>query len=324
MIISRTPFRISFMGGGTDLPSFFKEEEGAVVSTTINKYMHITVNHRFDKSYRLSYSKTEIVEKIAEVEHPILRAVLSRHAPAQTGLEIISMADLPAGTGLGSSSSFTVGLLHALKSFLGEKQSAEDLAREACRIEIEELKEPIGKQDQYSAAYGGLRHIRFLPDGSVHSEPVITTPATLEKLENHMMIFFTGFARSASEILKEQSANTGAKKSGLREMKMLAGEFKKILEANGSVDALGRLLHQGWMIKKSLASKISSNQIDEWYQIGLKAGASGGKILGAGGGGFLLFLCSPENQPKVRDALRDLRLVPMKLERLGSRIIFVD
>lgn len=324
MIISRTPFRISFMGGGTDLAAFYQEEEGVVVSTTISKYMHIMVNRRFDSSFRLSYSKTEIVERIQDIEHPIFRVALQRHASNSGGLELISMADLPAGTGLGSSSSFTVGVLNALKGFTGEAQSAEDLASEACRIEIEELKEPIGKQDQYSAAYGGLRLIRFLPDGRVVTDPIICSSRTYDELEASVMLFYTGQSRNASEILKEQKGNTGSKRDVLREMKKGALECKRLLEASGDIESVGRLLHQGWLCKKSLASKISTADIDAWYETGLEAGAWGGKILGAGGGGFLMFLCHPDKQPMVCQALGNLRHVPIRFERLGSRIIFVD
>ena len=323
MIISRTPFRISFMGGGTDLPAFYTEEEGLVLSTTINKYMYITVNDRFDSSYRISYSKTEICNSIKEIEHPIVRALLARHAPNRAGLELISMADMPAGTGLGSSSSFTVGLLHALKAHLGEAQTAELLAAEACRIEIEELREPIGKQDQYAAAFGGLRTIRFLPNGEVIADPVICSQRTFELLEASVMIFFTGYSRSASVILTEQKDNAKSKLSVLREMKAGALRLKRLLEAGGDLKEAGEILHEGWLLKKSLASKISSDQIDEWYERGLKAGAWGGKILGAGGGGFLMLLCHPERQARVAEELKDLRRIHVTFEKLGSRIIFV-
>jgi D-glycero-alpha-D-manno-heptose-7-phosphate kinase len=324
MIISRTPFRLSFVGGGTDLPEFYKHEEGVVVSTAIDKFMHITINRRFDKSYRLSYSETEICAQISEIKHPIFKAVLENYSENATGLEIISMADIPSGTGLGSSSSFTVGLIHALKSYLGTFQKSEDLAAAACKIEIDILKEPIGKQDQYAAAFGGLRTLRFLPNGEVHSDPIICAPQTYENLERHVVMFFTGYSRSASAILKNQSQNVGKKMDLLRFMKSSAIRTKNTLETSGNLEELGDILHECWMRKKELATGISTNQIDEWYQRGLKAGAYGGKILGAGGGGFLMFLCPPEKQDQLKAALSELRFVPIKFEKLGSRIIFVD
>lgn len=323
MIISRTPFRISFMGGGTDLPSFYEGEEGAVLSTTINKYIYITVNNRFDDTYRLSYSKTEICERIDQIEHPIFQAVLAAHAPDKLGLELISMADIPSGTGLGSSSSFTVGLLHALKAHMGAAQKAEDLAREACRIEIDVLKEPIGKQDQYAAAYGGLQYIRFMPDGAVIADPVICAPRVYDELESSCLLFFTGFSREASHILKEQKSNTRAKANVLREMKKGADRFKKLLESGDKLETAGAILHEGWQLKRAMASGISSDKIDQWYERGLKAGAWGGKILGAGGGGFLMFLCHPDRQSRVREELKELKPFQVKFEKLGSRILFV-
>lgn len=323
MIISRTPFRISFMGGGTDLPSFYQQEEGAVISTTIDKYIYITINNRFDSSYRLSYSKTEICQKLEEIEHPIFKAVLKAHAPERQGMELISMADIPSGTGLGSSSSFTVGLIHALKAFLGQTQTAEDLAREACRIEIDVLKEPIGKQDQYAAAKGGLQFIRFLPSGEVIADPVICSDKTLRDLEQSMLLFFTGFSRNASDILKEQKSNTKSKSEVLREMKAGAVRFKKLLESNGSLEEAGRILHEGWLLKRGMASGITSGSIDQWYERGRAAGAWGGKILGAGGGGFLMFMCHPEKRQRIMDELKELRPFQVAFEKLGSRIIFV-
>lgn len=333
MIISRTPFRISFLGGGTDLPDFFQEEEGAVLSTAIDKYIYITVNDRFDESYRLSYSKTEIKDRVADIDHKIFRAVLEKYATRSReknggrGLEILSMADIPSGTGLGSSSSFTVGLLHAVKAHIGQFQSAEDLASEASKIEIEDLNEPIGKQDQYAAAFGGLQYIRFLPTGEVSVEPVICSRQTKASLQASMMVFYTGMTRSASQVLSEQKNNTGNKREILRAMRELATRLKQILEeSNGGAKCIskaGELLHEGWMMKKTLASGISASSIDEWYDTALAAGASGGKILGAGGGGFLMVLCDPEKQNNVRQALKNLRQIEIGLESFGSRIIFV-
>lgn len=329
MIISRTPFRVSFLGGGTDLPSFWQEEEGAVLSTAIDKYMHITVNDRFDESFRLSYSKTEICKSVDEIEHKIIRTVLknyeqrAREKTRGRGLEILSMADIPSGTGLGSSSSFTVSLLHALKGHLGLFQSAEDLAREASRIEIEDLCEPIGKQDQYAAAYGGLRYIRFLPSGEVSAEPVICSLNTKHALEAHMLVLYTGVTRSASGVLQEQKSNTEKKRETLRAMRDLAFRMKQSLEAGDSIRRSGELLHEGWNLKKTLASGISGGSIDDWYARAMAAGAYGGKILGAGGGGFLMVLCPPEKQARVCAELPELVPVAMKFDPFGSRIIFV-
>lgn len=329
MIISRTPLRISFLGGGTDLPAFYQEEEGAVLSTTIDKYVHITINDRFDESYRLSYSRTENVRDVNKIEHAILRNVLQKYASLASrqnggrGLEILSMADIPSGTGLGSSSSFTVGLLHAMKAHLGKFMSAADLAEEACQIEIEDLGEPIGKQDQYAAAGGGLQFIRFLPTGEVLAEPLICTPQVKRDLAASLLVFYTGMTRSASGVLKEQQSNTGVKRDSLREMKKLAYRLKDVLQQGRSIDEVGALLHEGWMLKKSLASGISVEQIDQWYERARHAGASGGKILGAGGGGFLMLVCDPKSQAKVCDELRELKLLNVGLESFGSRIIFV-
>jgi D-glycero-alpha-D-manno-heptose-7-phosphate kinase len=329
VIISRTPFRVSFLGGGTDLPSFYEEDEGAVLSCTINKYMYITVNDRFDTSYRLAYSKTEICESIEQIEHRIFKNVLQKYAHLAhaknggRGLEILSMADIPGGTGLGSSSSFTVGLLHAIKAHVGLFQSAEQLASEASRIEIDELKEPIGKQDQYAAAYGGLQFIRFHSGGAVSSDPVICSSKTKQNLQACMMLFYTGITRSASQVLTEQKSNTGQKRETLKEMARMAYQLKGILENGKSLSEAGALLHEGWNLKKTMASGISATQIDEWYDRARSAGAWGGKILGAGGGGFLMVLCDPSAQYKVEAELHELRRVPVELDGFGSKIIFV-
>lgn len=332
MIISRTPFRISFLGGGTDLPEFYREEEGAVLSTTIDKYIYITVNDRFDESYRLAYSKTEICKSVDQIEHKIFHSVLAKYASIAReknggrGLELLSMADIPSGTGLGSSSSFTVGLLHAVKAHIGQFQSAEELASEASCIEIEDLREPIGKQDQYAAAYGGLQYIRFLPTGEVSAEPVICSRQTKDALAASMMVFYTGMTRSASEVLSEQKNNTSQKRETLRQMRDLATRLRRVLEeADGarSMQKVGELLHEGWMLKRTLASGVTVTKIDDWYELARAAGASGGKILGAGGGGFLMVLCEPSRQDQVRHALKDLRQVAIGLESFGSRIIFV-
>lgn len=323
MIISRTPFRLSFLGGGTDLSSFYSNEKGMVLSTTIDKYMYLTINDRFDTTYRLCYSKTEICNTPNDIRHPILRAVLSRYAPPNRGLEILSMADIPAGTGLGSSSSFTVGLLHALKAHLGSFQSAAQLAQEACSIEIDELKEPIGKQDQYAAAHGGLSVIHFFPDGEVSVEPVICSQKVKQNLETHVMMFYTGTTRSASKILAAQKAGTRDKMFTLRRMSKMVLEMKAILEEAADLAGIGALLHESWQLKQSLAQGISNPEINRCYDLGRKAGAWGGKVLGAGGGGFLMFLVPPERQAAVARALPEWNQIPVSFERWGSKIIFV-
>lgn len=327
MIISRTPFRISFLGGGTDLPSFYQEEEGAVLSTTIDKYMYITVNDRFDDTYRLAYSKTEICKTVEEIEHPIFSTILKRYAGFSKeknggrGLELLSMADIPSGTGLGSSSSFTVGLLHAMKAHVGEFQSAENLAQEASEIEIEELKEPIGKQDQYAAAFGGLSYIRFQPSGKVSVEPVICNEKSKQDLEQSIMLFYTGITRSASKILIEQTGDS--KREIKRQMKQLATRMKQALEKNDRIEIIAELLHEGWQLKKSLSNSVSDAKINEWYERARTAGAWSGKLLGAGGGGFLMLLCHPEMQTQVRAELKELRELKVRFDTWGSKIIFV-
>ncbi len=312
------------MGGGTDLPSFYCEEEGMVLSATINKYMYITVNNRFDSTYRLSYSRTEIVESFDEIEHPIFRTVLKKHVvPKSLGLEILSMADIPSGTGLGSSSSFTVGLLHALKAHQGIFQSADDLANEASQIEIFDLGEPIGKQDQYAAAFGGLQTIRFLPTGEVSTEPVVCSAATYKELESSIILFYTGITRSASEVMIERNESISSRRDALRETREFAKHMARILEQGKGMKEFGAVLQEGWRIKKIMGSRISNPKIDEWYECGMKAGAFGGKIIGAGGGGFLMFVCPAHKQEQLRTDLKELREVPVLFEHVGSKIIFV-
>lgn len=322
MIISKTPFRLSFAGGGTDLPSFYEGEEGAVLSTALNKYVYLTVNKRFDETIRLSYSRTEIVKTTSEIEHPIFKNIVSKYAP-KGGVEIISMADIPSGTGLGSSSSFTVGLLHALKGYLGKFQSAEELASEASLIEIKELGEPIGKQDQYIAAYGGLQFIRFAPQGHVFVDPIVCTDDTRKRLEASCILFFTGLIRDAKAVLTEQKQNTQARAQTLREMALIARKMKTTLEKGESLETFGRLLHESWLLKKSVASNISNPQIDSWYERAIKNGASGGKILGAGAGGFLMVFCDPSKRARICDELSELSTFDVKFELQGSKIIFM-
>lgn len=322
MIITRTPFRISFAGGGSDIATFYKKHGGCVVSTSINKYMYISVHPSFDKKQTvLKYSKTEAVTDIKNIEHNYFRQVLANMDIS--GVELVSTADIPSGTGLGSSSSFTVGLLHSLYAYKGKYVSKERLASEACDIEIEQLGNPIGKQDQYAAAYGGLNFIEFRQDDSVVVEPIIMSPESLRKLETNIMIFYTGQLHSASEILKEQKTNvtSGDREDNQLKMCELARKLRKELQ-NGNLDVMGEILHQNWLLKKTLASSISSSFIDEVYEQALNAGALGGKLLGAGGGGFLLFYVPIEKQENVKKAI-NLPQMPVAFDKQGSSVIYV-
>lgn len=321
MIISRTPFRVSFLGGGTDLPEFYRQRPGAVVSTAIDKYMYITVNRYFDDSIILKYSKTELVKRVSDIKHPLLRECL-RKVGIQKGVEITSMADVVGGTGLGSSSSFTVGVLHALYAHLGVFKTAEELAREACEIELGVLKEPIGKQDQYIAAYGGMQFLEFMPDETVRVDPLICPGKTKSALQERLLLLYTGATRSASKILRRQRANYGAKAAALKRLRELAEFGRRELQL-GMVDALGEMLHEGWEIKRSLASGISNPRINRAYEAARSAGAVGGKILGAGGGGFLLLFCKPGKTDRVAKALPGWRRIPFMFESEGSKIIYV-
>lgn len=322
MIITRTPFRVSFAGGGSDIASFYEKHGGCVLSTSINKYMYISVHPSFETMDTvLKYSQTEIVDDIDKIEHKYFKEVLNMlHIH---GVEIVSTADVPAGTGLGSSSSFTVGLLHSLYSYKGKFVSKEKLAQQACKIEIECLKNPIGKQDQYAAAYGGLNFYEFNKDGSVFVEPIIMRNELYGQLEKNLMMFYTGQLHSASEILKEQSSNITAGDKEKNQLKMcdLARELRDELQHN-NIDAMGEILHENWKLKRTLASGISNPVIDEYYDIALKNGALGGKLLGAGGGGFLLFYVPEKRQSEVRAAL-NITQMPVSFDRQGSAVIYV-
>ena len=326
MIISRTPFRISFCGGGTDLRSYYHYEGGAVVSSTIDKYIYITVNRLtryFEHSLSLKYSQTELVNSVEEVRHPIIREALKLTGVTER-VEIASMADIPSGTGLGSSSAYAVSLLHALYTFKGESVSARKLAEQACDIEIEILKDPIGKQDQFIAAYGGICHIVFNPDESVFIDPIVCSPATKKTLQDNLLIFYTGMTRRAGDILEVQKAQTSKKMEVLNGMKGLCFDLIQVLRSSRSLSAFGEILHQGWLLKKSLVQEISNNSIDAYYDRARTAGAIGGKLLGAGGGGFLLFYVEPQNQSKVRSALADLNELRFQFEPQGSKVIYIS
>ncbi|MBI5241985.1 MAG: GHMP kinase [Elusimicrobia bacterium] len=322
MIISRTPFRISLAGGGTDLAEYYKRSPGAVVSTAIDKYMYITVNRYFDDSIILKYRRTELVKKVADIRHPILRECL-RKVGLSKGIEITSMADVVGGTGLGSSSSFTVGVLHALHAFKGEFVTAEQLAREACEIEIGRLGEPIGKQDQYIAAYGGFKHLEFLSDESVRVDPLICSPKTWTRLSQRLLLLYTGVTRKAGPILRRARARFRSQDHVLKRMRQLAEFARRELQL-GMVDSLGELLHEGWVLKRGLAAGVSNPAIDRAYALARRGGAAGGKILGAGGGGFLLLFCPPNKRERVRASLPGWREIPFRFEPEGSKIVYVS
>ena len=325
MIVSRTPMRISFAGGGSDLAVYYRERYGSVVSTAINKYIYITVNKKFDDLIRVSYSKAEMVKSVDEVEHNIIREAL-KMVGIDRGVEVVYMGDIPlgsAGIGLGSSSSLAVGVLNALYAYKGQHVSAEHLAQRACEIEIDILGQPIGKQDQYAVAYGGFNSIQFNKDESVFVDPIICKRETKEQLNKKLLLFYTGIERVSSHILKEQWGNIDNNNKFLDKMVKLSDILRESIINNGSI-TVGKLLHQGWEYKKQLASKITNSIIDEYYERARNAGAIGGKILGAGGGGFLLFYCEEKYQAEVRDALSDLKAIPFRFEPQGSKIIYVS
>jgi D-glycero-alpha-D-manno-heptose-7-phosphate kinase len=326
MIISRTPLRISFAGGGSDLPAYYRQEAGAVVSTTIDKYIYITVNPKFDQMIRASYSRTEMVETVGELRHELIREALHLLG-VKGGIEITSISDIPSrGTGLGSSSSYTVGLLNALYAHLGRFAGAQRLAEEGTVIEIERCGRTMGKQDQYAAAYGGLQFIQFNPDESVFVDPIICRPETRRCLSNRLLMLYTGLTRSAPDILEVQTANingSAEKRASLGKMVSLAHDLRDALQ-NDDLDAFGEILHEGWEQKRTLAKEISNPQIDEWYTRARAAGAAGGKLLGAGGGGFLLIYAEEEYHPAILDSLQELRPIAFDFEPQGSKIIYVE
>jgi D-glycero-alpha-D-manno-heptose-7-phosphate kinase len=321
MIIVQTPLRVSFFGGGTDFPSFYQSEGGNVLTTAIDKYIFVTIKKRFDQKLRIGYTRTEMVDSVDEIQHELIREAF-RITGIKEGVEITTMGDIPAaGSGLGSSSTVTVGTLHAMYSYLGEMVTAEQLAREACKVEIEVLGKPIGIQDQYVAAYGGLRFMEFSPSGEVKIERVNLAPEFLRRLNESLLLFYTGITRRSSGILREQNRNIIDRLQTLREMKMMARVACDQLVA-GNLDILGKLLHQSWLLKKQLASTISNDKLDAIYDTARRAGALGGKITGAGGGGFLILYCPYEKREAVRAALYPLQELPFQLERDGSKVIF--
>jgi D-glycero-alpha-D-manno-heptose-7-phosphate kinase len=325
MIMTQTPFRISFFGGGSDISTFYNHHPGAVLSVAINKSMYMTTHPYFEPTaIHLKYSKTELVPSADQIEHPILRAVISKMVP-KGGIEVASIADIPGGTGLGSSSAFTVGLIQNLNARFQRFLPPARLAEDACHIEIDILNEPIGKQDQYASAFGGLNHFIFHPDGRTTAERIFLAADTIKRLETSLFLFYLGTSRSASTILYEQANNLADTEIFETQKAMVAQvEVGKQLLRDGDLDGFGRLLHEAWVLKRTLASKISDRTIDAHYQQGLDAGALGGKMAGAGGGGFLLFYCPLPAQRCFLSAMSGLRQVPFRFEFSGSRIIHIS
>lgn len=325
MIISKTPLRVSFCGGGSDLPSFYSRHGGCVLSTAIDKYVYLAIHKSFyPNKYILKYSDMERVDSPASIKHPIFRQCLLDY---DTGpVEITSMADVPAGTGLGSSSSFSVGLINVLRAYQDLDNNKELLASEACKLEIEKLGEPIGKQDQYAAAYGGLRFYRFNRDGAVDVENVCMDPDDMSAMESRLMMFYTGITRKASSILSEQKRNVTFGMAEERQLRLcrMAESLKNELE-NGNIDALGQTLDESWRIKKTLASGISSDSIDEYYESAMDNGALGGKLLGAGGGGFILLYAPEDRQDDIRRNMpKHCREMPFCFDSDGSVLLYND
>lgn len=322
MIITRTPFRISFAGGGSDLANYYEKFGGAVLSTAIDKYVYLSMHPYFFKDgYFLKYKEVEDVHNVEEIKHRIIREIFKLYNIK--GVDFNSSADIPSGTGLASSSAFTAGLITLCNAYNETYLSKEEVAEQACHVEIDLLKEPIGKQDQYACACGGLNFIEFEKNGHVNVEKVFLTTDGYKRLENNLMMFYTGQTRAAGDILKEQKKNTtddAAKINNLHKMVQLAKDLKQELLHN-NIDAMGEILHQGWMYKKELAGSISNEFINHYYDLAMKNGASGGKLLGAGGGGFLLFYVKEENHQRLRYAMRDLKELPFKFDNKGSTII---
>ena len=326
MIISRTPFRVSFVGGGTDLNAFYAREDGKVLSTTIDKYIYVTVKRQLDiveHRYRVAWSKTELKNAIDDIEHPIVREAL-KIMKIDFPIEVTTFADIPANTGLGSSSAFTVGLLHALFALKGEMVTKGTLASIASHIEVDILGRNIGKQDHYASAYGNINMFTFHRNHKVSVEPVFYDPNFKETVEKNLMLFYTRLKRDASEILKNQKEKTPDKFAVLCSMRDLVEPLAGVISSGKDPHHIGEILHKGWLLKKSITDEISSKEIDSYYEKALKAGATGGKLLGAGGGGFLLFYVAPEYQEAVVKALSDLYRLRFKFDTEGTRITYYD
>lgn len=324
MIISRTPFRVSFFGGGTDYPKWYREHGGAVLATTIDKYCYITCRYLppfFEHKSRIVWSVIESVQKVSDIKHPAVRTVLE-WMKIEEGMEIHHDGDLPARSGLGSSSAFTVGMINALMALRGKYTTKEELASKAIYVEQELLKENVGSQDQISAAFGGFNRIEFLRNDSFEVTPIILEKKKLVELQSHLMLFFTGFSRIASEVAKSKIENFGKKETELKRMRLMVDQAIQILQSdNGGIEDFGKLLDESWQYKRQLSDRVSTVEIDEIYETAMKAGAIGGKILGAGGGGFLLLFVKPELQEKVKEKLKNLIYVPFEFDNSGSRIV---
>jgi D-glycero-alpha-D-manno-heptose-7-phosphate kinase len=327
MIISRTPFRISFVGGGTDLNGFCSIEDGLVLSSSINKYIYVIVKKQVgsivDYKYRINWSKVEFKDRNEDIEHPIVREAL-KLMEIDLPLEITTIADIPAKTGLGSSSSFAVGLLHALFALKGQTVTKSTLASMAAHVEIDILGRSIGKQDHYAAAYGNINVLRFKSNGDVDVEPVFYRPEVRKAVEDNLMLFYTGITRDADEILRVQNENTKDKFQVLCDMRNLVPPLRDLLSSGINLHTFGEILHKNWLLKKSITQNTSSSQIDEYYDRGLKSGAIGGKLLGAGGGGFLLFYVESQNQEAVANSLSELYQLKFKFDNAGTRITYYD
>lgn len=326
MIISRTPFRISFFGGGTDYPTWYQQYGGATLSTSISKYCYISCRWLppfFDYKSRISWSKIELIRDSSEIQHPAVRAAL-QFLDIQQGIDLHHQGDLPARTGLGSSSAFTVGLLHALRGLQGIMPSKMQLARDAIMIEQDLLKEHVGSQDQVITAFGGFNRIDFAKDDTIQVSPILLGKERLAQLQEHLVLIFTGVSRTASEIACEQIKVTSQKERELRDLRGMVEEAIKMLQGGADLDEFGQLLHESWMLKRGLTNKISTPLVDQIYETARRAGALGGKLLGAGGGGFLLLFVRPAQRQRVLDSLDGLLHVPFQFETSGSRIIFYD
>jgi len=323
MIITQTPFRLSFAGGGTDLEAFYKHDFGAVFSVTLNHHIYVTVHRRFEDNFRVSYSKTEFSSTVSEIPHELVReSMLS--AGINQPLEVTTIADVPAGTGLGSSSTLTVGLLNAFRAVSGSISSCANLAELACAIEIDTLGNPIGKQDQYAAAFGGMNYMRFNSDGTVRVDRIPCERDVIKHIESHSLMIYTDQQRSASKILEKQTEGTVDKLAVLTEMRDMAGEMKNIVSSGANMQDFGRLLDEGWRLKRSLGFGITNGLIDDWYEAAKKAGAIGGKLLGAGGGGFLYFIAPPERHERIIAALGNPKTLPVSFDSQGSRVVFIS
>ncbi len=326
MIICRTPFRLSFFGGGTDYPAWYRQHGGAVLATTIDKYCYLTCRHLppfFEHRIRLVYRRIETCRSADEVQHPVVREAL-RLLKIPHGVELHHDGDLPARSGMGSSSAFTVGLLHALHALRGEMATKPQLVREALHVEQDALGETVGSQDQVMAAHGGLRHVRFHPTGDIAIDPLILPPARVRELESHLMLFYSGIARTAADVAKSYAGDLEGRRRQLRIMRELVDEGLDILCSGSDIRGFGDLMHEGWQTKRSMSAQVSNAEIDTLYARALEAGAVGGKLTGAGGGGFLLLFVEPARQAEVREALGDRLHVPFRFESEGSQIIFYE